>query len=43
MLKKFDKKLKKVYFDYKDKNDSNVPIKKIRRFLEIEGVLNEKD
>jgi hypothetical protein len=43
MLKKLDKKLKAIYYKYKDKNNPLVPVKRIRKYLELEGVLDEDD
>ena len=43
MLVKLDKKLKAIYYQYKDKKNPPVPIKKIKKFLELEGVPLDED
>ncbi len=36
------RKLKKIYYRYKDEKNPPVPIKKIKKCLEFEGILNIK-
>ena len=44
MLKKLDKKLKAIYDQYKDQKNPPVPVKKIKKFLELEGIqLDEEE
>jgi hypothetical protein len=43
MLKKLDKKLKAIYDQYKDQKNPPVPVKKIKKFLELEGVPLDED
>jgi hypothetical protein len=43
MLKKLDRKLKAIYYKYKDKKNPPVPVKTIKKYLELEGVLNEDE
>ena len=43
MLVKLDKKLKAIYIQYKDQKNPPVPVKKIKKFLELEGVSLDED
>ena len=44
MLRILDKKLKAIYYQYKDQKNPPVPVKKIKKFLELEGVpLDEEE
>jgi hypothetical protein len=44
MLKRFDRKLKAIYYRYKDKKNPPVPVKKIKKYLELEGIkLDDED
>jgi|GEM_PF-2240432 len=36
------KKLKKIYYRYKDKKNPPVPIRKIKKCLEFEGILDDR-
>jgi ribosomal protein L21 len=43
MVMKFDRKLKVIYYKYRNKKNPPVPVKKIKKYLELEGVLDEDD
>ncbi len=43
MLVKLDKKLKAIYYENKDKKNPKVPLKTIKKFLEIEGIPLDED
>jgi hypothetical protein len=44
MLKILDKKLKDIYYEYKDRKNPPVPVKTIKKYLELEGVpLDEEE
>lgn len=42
MLKTLDKKLKTIYEEHKNDTNPSVPVKTIRKYLELEGVFNNK-
>lgn len=43
MLPKLDKKLKAIHNQYKDQKNPLVQVKKIKKFLELEGVPLDED
>jgi hypothetical protein len=38
MLKRLDQKLKVIYYKHKDEKNPPVPIKTIKKYLELEGI-----
>ena len=43
LLKKLDEELKEFYNENKEKKNPSVHTKKVKKFLELEGVLDEDD
>ena len=44
MLTLFDRKLKAIYYEHKDEKNPKVPLKTIKKYLELEGIkLDDED
>ena len=43
LLKKLEEELKEFYYKNKEKKNPSVNTKKVKKFLELEGVLDEDD
>jgi hypothetical protein len=41
MVKSFDEKLKTIYDEHKNDTNPPVPVKTIRKYLELEGVFDD--
>jgi hypothetical protein len=39
----FDRKLKAIYYEHKDEKNPKIPLKTIKKYLELEGVLDKDE